>query len=174
MSRMRTAPRAKLIAWGIILLLLAGTAFMIFGTSTFREGRCTSLMETQFSQELSELMEQEEPFELSQCTYFAWDEAYIFESGFSPKEAYRIAGAEWTGAKWFWNYLVSHSVENQTEEGQVLMAFLKKGKPAACGIVELSAAFPEEGYWKLTPDDCLVKAVSQEGSVGLERVEQEE
>ncbi len=160
---MKKSTKIKLIVLGVIVLGFLIAIFMMIGTSGFRNSKTTDLNDekVKFTQTLNAKLTAEGATEvnIADCTYFAWDEAYIFEPYYSAKDAYKTAGCEWTRTQWYYQYIFTHGSENKTvNDSQRLIVFKSEGKAVASGVVEVNIAkYGEDGYIKLTPSDCTFK-----------------
>lgn len=163
--------KSTIIKLSILAILLASIllgVFMMFGSSKFRNSKTKDLNDekVKFTQTLTEKLSAEGASEVlfSECTYFRWDEAYIFPAYYSAKDAYKTVGCEWTRTKWYYQYLTTHSRENTTtSDEQKMFVFLHEGKPVASGIVNANIQFGDQGYIKMTSSDCKFKIDSQNG-----------
>ncbi len=69
-----------------------------------------SALETKLKKASSENSE----IDISKLTNFDWDECYVFTPYYPSKDIYEKVGTEWTTAKTYIGFRISHSRENDT------------------------------------------------------------
>ena len=133
---------------GVVFIMLI--LFFVFGTARYRSMKTGNIGFIAFEKKLMQASAAKSEIDISKITDFNWDECYVFPPYFPSKMVYEKVGTEWTTAKTYIEFLISHSTENDTlNDGEFLMVF-KKGNKAIrsrrYSINKLPAIFKLDNY----------------------------
>jgi hypothetical protein len=135
-----------IIEIGLIVTLL----FFIFGTPNYQSIKIKSEGFADLQEKLKRASVSTSEIDINKLTNFLWDDCYVFTPYYPSKLAYKNVGTEWTNAKTFIGFLMSHNWENETVNDEDFLIVFKKDKKVVLAkrysINQLPVIFKLDNY----------------------------
>ena len=117
----------KRIGQFIAVVFILTLLFFTFGTSRYQSMKTKGCSLVVFENKLKKASAENSEIDISKLTNFQWDECYVFTPYYPSKDIYKKVGTEWTTAKTYLGFLVSHNAENDTISDEDFLIVFKKG-----------------------------------------------
>ena len=117
----------KKVLLAIGVSFIAILSFLIFGTPSYQSMKVKSEGFSALETKLKKASSENSEIDISKLTNFDWDECCVFTPYYPSKGIYEKVGTEWTTAKTYIGFRISHSRENDTVNDEDFLMVFKKG-----------------------------------------------
>ncbi len=149
------------------MIFIVTVLFCIFGTPRYQSMKAKDEGFSNLENKLKQVSITNSVIDISKLTNFDWDECYVFTPYYPPAEIYKKVGTEWTTAKTFIGFIMTHSAENEMLNDEDYLMVFKKGTKVVLSkqysINELPVIFKLDNY-KFTSNKAKF-LVTNEGKV---------